>query len=185
MLTGAMTLAMMLSATVFQAAPPSAPGPGSVSVASIRVQVVGSGRPMILIPGFLSSGDVWNGVVEHYKSRFECHVVTVAGFAGVASPGSAGLRAIRDDVIAYAAARKLEKPAIVGHSMGGFLALWIAATKPDLPGSVVTVDGVPFLPALQNPSATVESFRTPAVQMKALYESMTPQQLALQTRMAL
>src|SRR5689334_20013832 len=49
------------------------------------VKVVGKGRPMILIPGLMCSGDVWDTTVEHYKSSYECHVLTLAGFAGRAA----------------------------------------------------------------------------------------------------
>ena len=49
---------------------------------SFRVQVVGKGRPMILIPGLMSSGETWNSTVARYQDRFECHVLTLAGFAG-------------------------------------------------------------------------------------------------------
>ena len=35
---------------------------------------------MILIPGFLSSGAVWDGMLAHYRSRYTCHVLTLPGF---------------------------------------------------------------------------------------------------------
>ena len=139
---------------------------------------------MILIPGFVSSGVVWKDVVEHYKNRFECHAVTVSGFAGTPAVPAPSLARVRDDLISYARARKLDRPVLVGHSMGGVLALWIAAAEPGLPGAVISVDGVPFLPALMNPAATADSARPQAAQMKALYESMTPAQLAAQSRLS-
>jgi pimeloyl-ACP methyl ester carboxylesterase len=101
---------------------------------SITVEVKGHGRPMILIPGFVSSGAVWKDVVDHCKDRFECHVVTVAGFAGVPPVQPASLARVRDDVIGYVKAKRLDQPVLVGHSMGGFVALWIAATAPDEAG---------------------------------------------------
>ena len=79
----------------------------SAPVSSISVEVTGAGRPMILIPGFVSSGAVWKGTVDHYKDRYECHVITVAGFAGVPPATPAGLQRLRDDIIAYAVAKKL------------------------------------------------------------------------------
>jgi N-formylmaleamate deformylase len=163
------------------AAPQSGP---AAPPSSITVEVTGRGRPMILIPGFVSSGVVWKDVVEHFKDRFECHVVTVAGFAGAPAVPAPGLARVRDDLVSYARARKLDRPVLVGHSMGGVLALWIAAAEPDLPGAVISVDGVPFLPALMNPAATAESTRPQAAQLKALYESMTPAQLAAQSRLS-
>ena len=50
--------------------------------------------------------------------------------------------------------------------------------------AIVSVDGVPFLPALMDPSATADSARAQAAQIKRFYESMTPQQLGTQSRLA-
>src|SRR5271165_2213258 len=52
------------------------------SPAAFSVKVTGAGRPMILIPGLSCGGDVWDGTVAHFKDRYECHVLTLAGFAG-------------------------------------------------------------------------------------------------------
>jgi N-formylmaleamate deformylase len=49
---------------------------------AFAARVEGRGPAMILIPGFVSSGAVWDDVVAHYKTRFTCHVLTLAGFAG-------------------------------------------------------------------------------------------------------
>jgi CheY-like chemotaxis protein len=46
------------------------------------VQVTGTGRPILLIPGLASSGDTWTTTVAHLSGRFICHVLTLAGFAG-------------------------------------------------------------------------------------------------------
>ena len=177
-----MTIATIALAAALAAAPlTQAPRP----TPSISVQVTGAGRPLILIPGFLSSGDVWQGVVDHFKDHYQCHVVSIAGFAGAPAADDTTLKKIRDEVIAYASARQLHKPVLVGHSMGGVLALWIAETAPDLPSAVMSIDGVPFLPALMNPGATAETARAQAAQMRALYASLTKDQLAAQTRVAL
>ena len=61
-------------------------GSGTTGLAAqqpFQVKVSGHGQPMILIPGLSSSGETWDTTVDHYKDRFECHVLTVAGFAGV------------------------------------------------------------------------------------------------------
>src|SRR5947207_3398930 len=88
-----------------------------------RVKVTGHGRPMILIPGLSSSGETWDTTVARYKDRFECHVLTVAGFAGVPRVQAPMLERVRDGIAAYARRNKMEHPVIVGHSLGGFLAL--------------------------------------------------------------
>jgi pimeloyl-ACP methyl ester carboxylesterase len=151
---------------------------------SFAVRVEGSGPPMILIPGFVSSGAVWDEVVEKYRTRYQCHVLTLPGFAGQPALEAPVLPRVRDEIVAYIRGRQLERPVLVGHSAGGFLALWVAATAPDLVGPVVSVDGVPFFSALRDPAATAESARPQAEQMRKLYATMTQEQLALQSRMA-
>ena len=50
------------------------------------VKTSGSGNSaVILIPGFASSGDVWNETVEHLKNNHTCYVLNMAGFAGVSA----------------------------------------------------------------------------------------------------
>ena len=152
---------------------------------SFTVTRIGHGRPMILIPGLLSSGDVWSGTVSHFKDRYECHVLTLAGFAGQPAVPPPFLQTVRDDVLRYIEEKKLDHPVIVGHSLGGFLAFWIAGTAPDAVGPLVAVDGVPFLPALMDPSATAQSSAPKADPIRKLYGSFTREQLAAQSRMAL
>jgi N-formylmaleamate deformylase len=53
----------------------------SADTSMFRVQVSGYGQPMILIPGLASSGEIWNSTVDRYARTYECHVLTLAGFA--------------------------------------------------------------------------------------------------------
>jgi pimeloyl-ACP methyl ester carboxylesterase len=94
------------------------------------------------------------------------------------------LQTVRDDVLRYIEEKKLDHPVIVGHSLGGFLAFWIAATAPDAVGPLVAVDDIPFLPALMDPSATAQSSAPQADSIRKLYGSITREQLAARARMA-
>jgi pimeloyl-ACP methyl ester carboxylesterase len=52
---------------------------------------------------------------------------------------------------------KMDKPTIVGHSLGGFWALAVAVQYPDLPGGLVIVDSYPFLAGVQLAPGTTSS----------------------------
>jgi len=163
----------------------AAPRSGAADSA-FSVQKIGKGQPMILIPGLLSSGAVWSSTVDRYKDRYELHVLTLAGFAGQRPlDGDAFLPIVRDAIVRYIRDQKLDRPVIVGHSLGGFLGFWIAATAPDAVGGVIAVDGVPFLPALTNPGATADTSRPVAEQMRTVYASFTPAQLVAPSKMAM
>jgi pimeloyl-ACP methyl ester carboxylesterase len=109
------------------------------------VELRGRGHPIIFIPGLGSPGEVWAGTVRHLEPDHECHVLTLSGFAGrppIDEPLSA---AVRRDLTRYIRSRRLERPIIVGHSMGGFIALWLAASFPENIGPVIVVDAGPAL----------------------------------------
>ena len=134
---------------------------------AFSVKVTGSGPPMILIPGLACTGDVWDSTVAHFKDRYTCHVLTLAGFGGPPPLKAPMLDTVRAQLVDYIRDQKLDHPVIVGHSLGGFLAFWLAATDPGAVGPVVAVDGLPFLPAAFNPTATEESVKPMAEGMRA------------------
>lgn len=113
---------------------------------SFDVDVVGEGRPIIFIPGLGCPGEVWNATAAHLEERgFESHIITLSGFAGrppIDKPLSA---TVRRELTRYIQSRQLERPVIVGHSMGGFIAFWIATNFPENTGPVIIVDAGPAL----------------------------------------
>ncbi len=150
-----------------------------------RVEVVGAGRPMILIPGLMSSGEVWKGAVEHYRDRYECHVLTLAGFAGVPPRPGPFLETMRRGVLDYVAARGLDRPVVVGHSLGGVLALDLAAEAPDRIGPVVIVDALPFLGGVMAQAETSAEVEPLAARIRAKIASAAPGERAASQRQVL
>lgn len=135
---------------------------------SFRVQMTGQGPPMILIPGLASSGETWDSTAARYKHRYECHVLTLAGFAGVppaAIPSSGLLPKVREDLTAYIRDKKLTKPVVMGHSLGGYIALDFASTYTDVVSKLVIVDTYPFTMGL-DPQMTPEAAKKIAVQIR-------------------
>lgn len=144
---------------------------------SFGVTVTGHGRPVIFIPGLTCDGHVWDATVAHLGPNVQAHVLSLAGFAGRPAIAAPLLPTVHDELLEYIRANHLEKPIIVGHSIGGFMTYWLAATAPDLIGGGVAVDGAPFLPALFDPSATVATAEPMATQMRAMV-SGSPEQFA-------
>jgi pimeloyl-ACP methyl ester carboxylesterase len=146
---------------------------------SFKVDKVGKGKQhMILIPGLTCPGEVWNETVLRYQNNYTLHVISLPGFAGTpAIETNDYLKTMRDELIAYIKDNKLKKPILVGHSLGGFLSLWISAVEPDLVGPNFIVDALPFFPAIQDPSATVESMKSMATSMRNMMKDATPEQV--------
>lgn len=148
----------------------------AIAATAFTVDVTGnaSGAPMILIPGLASSGAVWDGTVQRYCGARRCHVLTLAGFAGVPAIDGPLLATAEQQLSEYIAANKLAQPVIVGHSLGGFLALKLAADHPEQVGRLVIVDSLPALAAVQMPSIT-------SAQMKEMAAGMRSRMLSMDT----
>lgn len=126
---------------------------------AFTVSIYGKGQPVILIPGYSCSGDVWKETVQHLSGRYQCHVLTLAGFAGVPAIDTPVLKTVRDEIINYIKQNKLNKPILIGHSLGSFMGLWVSSTAPGLLGKLICVDGMPFLSALGNTAANADSLK--------------------------
>jgi pimeloyl-ACP methyl ester carboxylesterase len=141
-----------------------------VSPKAFTVQVSGHGQPMILIPGLATSAAVWDGTVAHYAAHYQCHVVNLAGFAGVAPIEGPLLQQAEDALSQYIRSHHLNHPVIVGHSLGGFLAMKLAVDHGDQIGKLILVDSLPALGATQMPDATPEQLKMVAAQVRSNME---------------
>lgn len=122
---------------------------------SYPFEVIKTGKgkqAIIFLPGFASSGDVWNETKSNFEKDFTCYTFTMAGFAGVKPQPNPSFTNWEIEIVNYIKANKIEKPIIVGHSMGGGLALAIASDYPELISRIVVVDALPCLAALRDPS---------------------------------
>lgn len=151
-------------------AAPSQPVP--MAGERISVTVEGTGPDVILIPGLASSREVWAGLASTLRQQHRLHLVQVAGFAGLpAVPAVDGRVAapVAEAVAGYIRSQRLEAPAVIGHSLGGEVALMLGARHPEQVGRLMVVDALPFYTLLIDPTATAE---TAAPQAAAFRDGM-------------
>lgn len=121
-------------------------------------EVVRMGRgpiPMVLIPGVGSDWTIWRGFMERNSGLYSMYAITLPGFGG-STPPPAGpeedfgnlpyLRNAVKAILELIDGAKLEKPVLIGHGMGGHLALWIGARYPEKTRAVISLDGAPLVP---------------------------------------
>ena len=128
--------------------------PAPAAHPSFAVRVVGQGLPVLLLAGLGCSGHVWDAAVARYARSYQCHVVSLAGFAGTAPIAGPLLPTARRELLAYVRSEHLRRPIVVGHSLGGFLALLLATDAPAEFGQVVVLDALPFGLAVAQPAFT-------------------------------
>ncbi|HEX8660677.1 MAG TPA: alpha/beta hydrolase [Brevundimonas sp.] len=124
----------------------------------ITVTTRGRGPDVILIPGLASTAEVWAGLAGQLEGRRRLHLVSVRGFGDLAAEGNADgsvMPGVANEVRRYMTEQRLERPAVIGHSMGGQVGIRVAADAGGRVGQVMAVDSSPFFAALISPAATV------------------------------
>ena len=146
----------------------------------ISVVVQGSGPDIILIPGLASSRDVWRGLAARLQQSHRLHLVQVAGFAGAPAahnPQGWVLEPTAAAVAEYIERAHLQAPAVIGHSLGGELALMLGARHPERVSRLMIVDALPFYSLMFDPSATSEKAAPGAAAFRATLLAATDAQM--------
>ncbi|HZG09422.1 MAG TPA: alpha/beta hydrolase [Allosphingosinicella sp.] len=142
---GAASLAPAQPGQVAPSAAPAATAPAEFAPTRFSVEVVGSGPDVILIPGLTASREVWRGTVNAVPG-YRYHLLQVAGFAGAPARGNATgevVAPLAAEIARYIDANRLRGASVVGHSMGGTVAMMVAARHPGRAGKVMVVDMLP------------------------------------------
>jgi pimeloyl-ACP methyl ester carboxylesterase len=139
-----------------------------------HVRIDGPEHPVgdvILIPGLSSSPEVFDALTEQLKGRYRVHRLHIQGFAGAPAEDNASgpvAAPVAEDLARYIAEQGLDKPAVIGHSMGGTIGMMLAARHPDAVGKLMVVDMIPFMGGMfGGPGATAESVAPMADQIYA------------------
>ena len=142
----------------------AAPGLAMASPAGFQsnrivVETRGRGPDVVLIPGLASTPTVWRRTADRLDDRYRVHLVSIRGF-GPLSAGANGdglvSAPVAREIGRYLSDQGLGRVSLIGHSMGGQIALRVAADNPDRVARLMMVDASPFFPALVNERTTTE-----------------------------
>lgn len=114
----------------------------------------GNGPPMLCVHGFGASTYTWHAVRDVLAAGHEVFEIDLKGFGESPKPRD-GRYSVRDQaalVMAFLRERRLRQVALVGHSMGGGVALAVAAdvqqNDPDLLSSMILIDAASYRQSL-------------------------------------
>ena len=97
-------------------------------------------KKLILLHGALGSASMFDGLTEKLKGNFEVYAFNFSGHGGgPINEEGFGIEVFAEELKAFIINNKLEKADIFGYSMGGYVALYLAASQPNLIGKIVTL----------------------------------------------
>src|SRR5215207_3777483 len=106
----------------------------------IRYDIIGAGPAVVLVHGWLSSSRIWEQLAGRLAQRFTVYTLDLAGFGESDKPLSGyGVRNGSRLLYAFCAHFGLTRTSVIGHDLGGAMAVKLAADHPDVVGRLVLV----------------------------------------------
>lgn len=162
-------LALSLLAPAFSA-------PAKFAAGNLQVeQVSDKGPALIFIPGLASGPWTWTQTAARLEKKYTVYLLTLPGFDGTKPAPEATLESLSRDLATLIEKRKIARPVLIGHSLGGTLSLAFAAAHSNLIAGVVAIDGLPVFPGTE----MMTGDRTPlGANARAQITGQTPAQFA-------
>lgn len=111
----------------------------------IAYRVIGpqDAEPMVLLHGMRSNGLGWRSVADALAETHRVYLPDLRGHGVSEWPGEYAFESMRDDVIGFLEALGLDRIVLIGHSLGGTVALLVAEQAPERVARLVLEDSVP------------------------------------------
>jgi pimeloyl-ACP methyl ester carboxylesterase len=131
----------------------------------LHVDVYGSGaQSIVFIPGLACGPWSWSEQIAYFSKTYTVYALTLPGFDGrpFGMPSDDLFAAFSTDFWTMLGAKDIVRPIVIGHSLGGTLAIDLAEEHPERLRAVVALDGLPVFPATDAQRATMAK-RTDAI----------------------
>lgn len=107
----------------------------------LHSNIIGSGKPFIILHGFLGMGDNWKTLARQFSELdYQVHLVDQRNHGRSFHSDEFDYHLLAEDLKAYCQEHQLNDIILLGHSMGGKTAMLFAAEYPDLVKKLIVAD---------------------------------------------
>lgn len=107
----------------------------------LHSKIEGEGKPLLIIHGFLGMSDNWKTLAGQYAEKgFQVHALDLRNHGKSFHSSDWSYAVMVEDVVQYCQEKNIAKIAVIGHSMGGKVAMLLATTYPDLVDALIVAD---------------------------------------------
>jgi pimeloyl-ACP methyl ester carboxylesterase len=153
--------------------------PSFAQVDGVRIRYVrrGSGPPLVLLHGIAASIYSWRYLIPALTTDHDVLAIDLPGFGGSDQPPDLSWELYARVVPALLQRLDVERPILIGHSMGGAVAVMLAAPHPERFSGLVLIDSAgynlrrPERPLLLRLAAVVPPFLVERLPRRALVEA--------------
>ncbi|MBS1505047.1 MAG: alpha/beta fold hydrolase [Bacteroidetes bacterium] len=103
----------------------------------------GQGKPLIILHGLLGSSDNWHSLGKVFAEKYSVYIVDQRNHGQSPHSDEFNYKVLTEDLEKFILENKIEKPHIIGHSMGGKTAMNFAVKNPSQVDKLIVADIVP------------------------------------------
>ena len=118
--------------------------------------------PVVLLPGSTTGTWEWNDLIRRLALRHTVYAVALPGFDGRPPAAAPLFDRVTSDFWSMLDAQKIARPVVIGHSLGGTLAILLGEQHPDRLRGIVAVDALPMFPGTESVTTRAERVATAA-----------------------
>jgi pimeloyl-ACP methyl ester carboxylesterase len=100
-------------------------------MSKISFQEFGSGKPVILLHGFPFTKEIWNEFAPALAAEYKVYALDLPGFGSSEKPSAYSLPEIAAEINSWIRKQSIPECVVIGHSLGGYLALSMVDQMPD------------------------------------------------------
>lgn len=114
----------------------------------LNFRTLGEGEPLIILHGVFGSSDNWQSQAKAFAEKYKVYLVDLRNHGNSFHSDEFDYQVMSQDVVDLMASEGIEKAYILGHSMGGKVAMYLAGKFPVLVKRLIVVDIAPkhYLP---------------------------------------
>ncbi|MFV8373750.1 alpha/beta fold hydrolase [Flavobacterium sp. LB1P71] len=110
-------------------------------------KIEGAGQPLLILHGFLGMSDNWKTLAAQFAADFQVHILDLRNHGRSLHSEEFSYEIMVQDVFEYCQTHNLENINVIGHSMGGKVAMLLATKHPELVYKLIVADiGPKFYP---------------------------------------
>lgn len=106
----------------------------------LNYKTFGEGKPLIILHGVFGSLDNWLTVGKSLAEKFRVYLLDLRNHGDSFHDSEFTYEAMSKDLVNFIKENKIDNPVIIGHSMGGKVAMKFAVNNPDLFEKLIVVD---------------------------------------------
>src|SRR6056297_2140533 len=110
---------------------------------ALNHRITGEGPPLLLLHGLFGSLDNLGGIARRLEDQWQIHALDERNHGSSPHSDTMDYPVMAGDVIAYMDAQGLDKVSLLGHSMGGKVAMQVALQAPERVDKLIVADIAP------------------------------------------